>query len=94
MFIIEQLFNEFMFPIACTIACGGFIYQMWQQEKEDNRKREEQQREDSNKREERMFQEMNNIASTLSVISTSMTDITKSIENLNSRMERLENKNE
>lgn len=73
---MEQTIQNLGFPITCVIACGTFIYQMWQQ-----------QRDDTNKREERMFEQMNNITNTLS-------NINKSLEFINERIERLESKNE
>ena len=73
---MEQLISSLGFPVASVVACGGFIYKMQQQ-----------QREDTNKREERMFEQMNNITLTLSNINTSL-------ELINERIERLEEKNE
>jgi hypothetical protein len=68
---MEQLIQSLGFPIASVIACGGFIYKMQQQ-----------QREDTNKREERMFQQMTNITTTLTNINLSLERINTRIEEL------------
>lgn len=73
---MEQLINDLGFPVGCVVACGTFIYQMWQQ-----------QREDTNKREERMFEQMNNITKTLSNINKSLEFINERIERLESKNE-------
>ena len=71
MFNVEQLISSLGFPIASVVACGGFIFKMQQQ-----------QREDTNRREERMFEQMNNITITLSNINTSLELLSERIEKL------------
>ena len=73
---MEQLITNLGFPIASVVACGGFIFKMQQQ-----------QREDTNKREERMFEQMNNITLTLSNINTSLELINERIERLEEQNE-------
>ena len=73
---MEQLISSLGFPIASVVACGGFIFKMQQQ-----------QREDTNKREERMFEQMNNITLTLSNINTSLELINERIERLEEQNE-------
>ena len=68
---MEQLISSLGFPIASVVACGGFIFKMQQQ-----------QREDTNRREERMFEQMNNITITLSNINTSLELLSERIEKL------------
>lgn len=73
---MTELVTNLGFPIACAIACGGFIYKMQQQ-----------QREDTNKREERMFEQMANITNTLTNINVSLERLNKRIEDLEERHE-------
>ena len=73
---MEQLISSFGFPIASVVACGGFIFKMQQQ-----------QREDTNRREERMFEQMNNITITLSNINTSLELLSERIEKLEEQHE-------
>lgn len=68
---MQELVTNLGFPIASVIACGGFIYKMQQQ-----------QREDTNKREERMFQQMANITNTLTNINISLERINTRIDEL------------
>ena len=35
---ITTLINTLGFPIACVIACGGFINKMWTEQRENNDK--------------------------------------------------------
>ena len=73
---MEQLISSLGFPIASVVACGGFIFKMQQQ-----------QREDTNRREERMFEQMNNITITLSNINTSLELLNERIEKLEGQNE-------
>ena len=73
---MEQLITNLGFPIASVVACGGFIFKMQQQ-----------QREDTNRREERMFEQMNNITITLSNINTSLELFNERIEKLEGQNE-------
>ena len=73
---MEQLISGLGFPIASVVACGGFIFKMQQQ-----------QREDTNRREERMFEQMNNITITLSNINTSLELLSERIEKLEEQHE-------
>ena len=73
---MEQLISSLGFPIASVVACGGFIFKMQQQ-----------QREDTNRREERMFEQMNNITITLSNINTSLESLNERIEKLEGQHE-------
>ena len=73
---MEQLISSLGFPIASVVACGGFIFKMQQQ-----------QREDTNRREERMFEQMNNITITLSNINTSLELLSERIEKLEGQHE-------
>ena len=73
---MEQLISSLGFPIASVVACGGFIFKMQQQ-----------QREDTNRREERMFEQMNNITITLSNINTSLELLSDRIEKLEEQHE-------
>ena len=73
---MEQLISSLGFPIASVVACGGFIFKMQQQ-----------QREDTNRREERMFEQMNNITVTLSNINTSLELLNERIEKLEGQNE-------
>ena len=73
---MEQLISSLGFPIASVVACGGFIFKMQQQ-----------QREDTNRREERMFEQMNNITLTLSNINTSLELLNERIEKLEGQNE-------
>ena len=73
---MEQLITNLGFPIASVVACGGFIFKMQQQ-----------QREDTNRREERMFEQMNNITITLSNINTSLELLSERIEKLEEQHE-------
>ena len=73
---MEQLISSLGFPIASVVACGGFIFKMQQQ-----------QREDTNRREERMFEQMNNITITLSNINTSLELLSERIEKLEGQNE-------
>ena len=73
---MEQLISSLGFPIASVVACGGFIFKMQQQ-----------QREDTNRREERMFEQMNNITLTLSNINTSLELLSERIEKLEGQNE-------
>ena len=73
---MEQLISNLGFPIASVVACGGFIFKMQQQ-----------QREDTNRREERMFEQMNNITITLSNINTSLELLSERIEKLEEQHE-------
>lgn len=73
---MEQLISSLGFPIASVVACGGFIFKMQQQ-----------QREDTNRREERMFEQMNNITITLSNINTSLELLSERIEKLEEQHE-------
>ena len=73
---MEQIISNLGFPIASVVACGGFIFKMQQQ-----------QREDTNRREERMFEQMNNITITLSNINTSLELLSERIEKLEEQHE-------
>ena len=73
---MEQIISSLGFPIASVVACGGFIFKMQQQ-----------QREDTNRREERMFEQMNNITITLSNINTSLELLSERIEKLEEQHE-------
>ena len=73
---MEQLISSLGFPIASVVACGGFIFKMQQQ-----------QREDTNRREERMFEQMTNITITLSNINTSLELLSERIEKLEEQHE-------
>lgn len=73
---MEQTIQSLGFPIACVVACGTFIYQIWQQ-----------QRDDINKREDRMFEQMTNITNTLTNINKSLEVINERIERLESKNE-------
>ena len=73
---MEQLISSLGFPIASVVACGGFIFKMQQQ-----------QREDTNRREERMFEQMNNITITLSNRNTSLELLSERIEKLDEQHE-------
>ena len=73
---MEQLISSLGFPIASVVACGGFIFKMQQQ-----------QREDTNRREERMYEQMNNITLTLSNINTSLELLSERIEKLEGQNE-------
>ena len=73
---MEQIISNLGFPIASVVACGGFIFKMQQQ-----------QREDTNRREERMFEQMNNITLTLSNINTSLELLNERIEKLEGQNE-------
>ena len=73
---MEQLITNLGFPIASVVACGGFIFKMQQQ-----------QREDTNRREERMFEQMHNITLTLSNINTSLELLNERIEKLEGQNE-------
>lgn len=73
---MEQLISSLGFPIASVVACGGFIFKMQQQ-----------QREDTNRREERMFEQMHNITLTLSNINTSLELLNERIEKLEGQNE-------
>ena len=73
---MEQLISSLGFQLASVVACGGFIFKMQQQ-----------QREDTNRREERMFEQMNNITITLSNINTSLELLSERIEKLEEQHE-------
>ena len=73
---MEQLISSLGFPVASVVACGGFIYKMQQQ-----------QREDTIRREERMFEQMDNITLTLSNINTSLELLNERIEKLEEQHE-------
>ena len=73
---MEQIISNLGFPIASVVACGGFIFKMQQQ-----------QREDTNRREERMYEQMNNITLTLSNINTSLELLSERIEKLEGQNE-------
>ena len=84
---MEQLINNFGFPITVAIVCGTYIIKMQQQ-----------QREDSNRREERMFEQMGNITNTLTNINTSLevfsANTNATLEIFSSRIEKLEGQHE
>lgn len=73
---MEQLLQNFGFPVVTAIACGSYIFKM-----------QEQQREDTNRREERMFEQMNNITKTLTNINTSLEILSTRLEKLEEQNE-------
>lgn len=80
-----SLVNNLGFPIACVIACSGFIAYMYIQNRKDSKEREDRLRQEYLDREQRLYEQNERANETLG-------RATETIDRMNIRLDVIEDK--
>lgn len=82
---LQQLITQLGFPIACCIGLGWFLFKVWNEQNDATKALMESMRQEYQSRENRILSQLDNFANSLKGIDATL-------QKLDSRLERLENK--